>query len=325
MNNIIITCGDINGIGPEISLKALKKIKSGNFSYTFICPKNIFDKSAQLVNFNKLFFASKSPFEINKSKSRIKILLLNNSKLQPGNSTKESGLTSFNALSIAQKFIIDFGYKILITAPISKQSLKFAGKNFTGHTELISSWFGSKNYLMTFISKNFKAALLTIHVPINSVSKLLTKDSLFSKLNIFHESLKKDFGLINPSIAVLGLNPHAGESGNIGKEEINVILPILRKMRNKNIHGPFVSDAFFANHNYKNFDGVFGMYHDQVLIPFKMNNFNNGVNFTAGLPIIRTSPDHGTAFDIAWQNKADENSMINAIKIALKVLKNRST
>lgn len=323
MNNVIISCGDINGIGPEISLKSIDKSSSTRDTFIFICPKNVFEKSAQLVNFNKKFFAATTADEIYKSKKKIKILLLNNAKMNVRIPTRNSGLIAFSALDSARNLIVNYGYKILVTAPISKQSFNLAGINFPGHTELIASWFNTNNFLMTFISKKFKAALFTIHVPIKSVPKLMNVNSLTLKLKIFSESLIHDFGYEKPKIAVLGLNPHAGESGNIGDEESKIITPALQKFKKDKIHGPLVADAFFANHEYKKYDGVFGMYHDQILIPFKMLNFNNGVNFTAGLPIIRTSPDHGTAFDIAWENIADESSMLNAIRVALSVNKQR--
>ena len=168
------------------------------------------------------------------------------------------------------------------------------------------------------------AALITIHKPIKEVSSLISKELISDKLEVIINSMNKDFNIKSPSIAVLGLNPHAGENGLIGDEEKNIIEPIIKKFKKKvNITGPFVPDAFFANHSYKNFDIVIGMYHDQVLIPFKMLNFSSGINYTAGLPIVRTSPDHGTAFDIAGKNLANELSILEAYHYAENIVNNR--
>ena len=169
--------------------------------------------------------------------------------------------------------------------------------------------------MMTFISDTFKTGLATIHVPIKDVDRLITSKLINDKLTIAVNMLRDDFGINKPKIAVLGLNPHAVENGYIGTKEVEVIVPLINKFNSKsnNIEGPFVPDAFFATNNYLNYDIVLGMYHDQVLIPFKMINFNTGVNYTAGLPYVRTSPDHGTAYDIAWKGIADEKSFLQSI------------
>ena len=211
----------------------------------------------------------------------------------------------------------------MVTAPISKASFELAGINFPGHTELLAERGNAKNYAMTFISNKMNCALVTIHDPINKISKNLKKGKIKSVINTVKQSLINDFKVANPKIAVLGLNPHAGENGRIGDEEIKIIIPALNELGDKNIEGPFVPDAFFANKLYKKFNIVVGMYHDQVLIPFKMMNFNSGVNYTAGLNFIRTSPDHGTAFDIAGKNIADPSSILEAFKVAEKIIKNR--
>ena len=170
-----------------------------------------------------------------------------------------------------------------------------------------------------FVSNKMKAGLVTIHIPIKSVPKNVTRRKLLSSIEVINQSLQRDFNIDEPRIAILGLNPHAGENGNIGNEEEVLIKPTLAKF-GKNIHGPFVPDAFFGNKNYKNYDCTIGMYHDQVLIPFKLLNFNQGVNYTAGLPIVRTSPDHGTAFDIAGKGKANPGRMIQAFNYAIKIV-----
>jgi 4-hydroxythreonine-4-phosphate dehydrogenase len=321
-SQIIITCGDINGIGPEICLKSLQRFSKSDNKFLLIIPKNIFDKACSLINFSN-DFAVISNTKTDFSKSNLNVLFLRNSSLSIGRPSVSSGKTSYEALETAHKLIQNRISDILVTAPISKESFELSDINFPGHTELLGSWFNTNKYLMTFISKSFKAALLTIHEPLSKVSKIISKPLLKNKLNVLINSAKNDFGKNKFKIAVLGFNPHAGEKGRIGNEEINLISPVIKNFSKFNIQGPFVPDAFFANKLFREFDFVFGMYHDQILIPFKMVSFNKGVNFTAGLPIIRTSPDHGTAYDIAWQNKADESSMTEAIKWAVKIKSKR--
>lgn len=206
----------------------------------------------------------------------------------------------------------------MVTAPISKSAIKIAGINFPGHTEMLAEWCETNDFVMTFLSKKMNGALATIHEPLKKITKLITKENLEIKINIILKMLINDFKISVPKVAVLGLNPHAGERGIIGNEEQIIIEPLIKKY-SKNLFGPFSSDAFFANHLYKKYDLVFGMYHDQLLIPFKMMNFDSGVNFTAGLPIVRTSPDHGTAFDIAYKGIADPSSFIEAFYYAKKI------
>lgn len=176
---------------------------------------------------------------------------------------------------------------------------------------------------MLFVSKKMKCGLTTIHSSIKNVHRLVTKKRISDSIITLNNSLKNDFGISKPQIAILGLNPHAGEDGNIGNEENEIISPVIKSNNDKNVFGPFVPDAFFGNHLYSKFDAVLGMYHDQILIPFKMLNFNTGVNYTAGLPFVRTSPDHGTAFDIAGKGIASEESMIQSASLAEKIFMNR--
>jgi 4-hydroxythreonine-4-phosphate dehydrogenase len=178
--------------------------------------------------------------------------------------------------------------------------------------------------MMLFLSEKLNAGLLTIHTPISKVSKLISKERIIKSINILNSTAIRDLGIPNPKIAVLGLNPHAGENGLIGNEEEKIIKPAIKSLQKKiNVTGPFVPDAFWGNKAYKKFDMILGMYHDQVLIPFKLLNFNSGVNFTAGLNLIRTSPDHGTAYDIAGLNKANESSLLQSYEYAIKIFQNR--
>ena len=209
----------------------------------------------------------------------------------------------------------------IVTAPISKESIHLAGSAYPGHTEMLRDLTGSENAVMMFDGGAFRVVLVTIHCALSEVPRMITRESVFSVIHIANTSMKRQFGLASPRIAVCGLNPHAGEAGAFGSEEIDSIIPAVEKAKNLGISvdGPLPADTLFYQANKGRWDVVVAMYHDQGLIPFKMLAFDKGVNVTLGLPIIRTSPDHGTAFDIAWQNKADPESMAEAIKLAAKL------
>ncbi len=324
MIRLVFTCGDVNGIGPEICVKTFHKIiKSNKRLVYFVCPLNVFKDACELTNLNIPFKVLKKQNLEEGEHGFVNLINLGNINYQQGKITKAAGGKSIQSLAAAVDLIDNKLADIIVTAPISKYSIQKAGFNFPGHTEYLASHAGTSKFLMVFLSSKLIASLATIHIPVKNISKNLSSRILSEKISILYESLSKDFGIKKPKIAVLGLNPHAGEMGNIGDEEDKIISPVLKQFKDKGICGPFVPDAFFANHSYKEFDAVLGMYHDQVLIPFKMMNFNRGVNFTAGLPFIRTSPDHGTAFDIAWKNKADCSSMAEAVKWGEKIYRNR--
>jgi 4-hydroxythreonine-4-phosphate dehydrogenase len=214
---------------------------------------------------------------------------------------------------------------VLVTAPISKEAIGKANFNFPGHTEYLANLSNVDEALMMMISSVLKVALVTSHVPIQEVSKLITKELIIRKLTQLENSLIKDFGIIKPKIAVLGLNPHAGENGKLGREENEIIIPAIQEKFNAGslVYGPYPADGFFGSSAFNKFDAVLAMYHDQGLTAFKALTFDEGVNFTAGLPIVRTSPDHGTAFDITGQGIASEQSMRNAIYAAVDIYKTR--
>ncbi len=320
MFNYVLTCGDINGIGPEICIKAINNIdvKSYNKIY-FLIPHNIFSEIQKLIQINFSFDLIKKIKETGSNK--VQIIDLGSCKLNSGKPTKSSGRIAFKAIKQSHKIIKKGFADAVITAPISKTAFELAKVNFPGHTELYADLSSTKNFGMMFLSDLFNAMLFTIHEPIKKLPKMIKKKDLISKLNLTIKTLQNDLGIENPKIAVLGLNPHAGENGRIGNEEF-IIEKAIKKFK-QNVAGPFVPDAFFANKLYERFDCTFGMYHDQVLIPFKLLNFDRGVNFTIGLPFVRTSPDHGTAFDIAWQNKANPSSIIESFSWAEKILSNR--
>jgi 4-hydroxythreonine-4-phosphate dehydrogenase len=323
MNKFVFTCGDINGIGPEIIVKSLNRItKSSNDGFIFICPQNIFKSVTKII---KPEFEYKIADMI-KPKNPKQVLILNTGsyKQKIGASTIDSGRASFDAIKTSFEIIKEGYCQAVITAPISKTAINMAGKNFPGHTEMYARWCGSENFVMMFLSSKMNAALATIHEPVKKIPGLINKKFLDKKIEVICKALIYDLGIKLPHVAVLGLNPHAGENGLIGNEEEKIIKPfILNSKFRECLTGPFSPDAFFANRMYKKFDLIFGMYHDQVLIPFKLINFGSGVNFTAGLPIVRTSPDHGTAFDIAGKGKADESSIIKAFYYAKKIVNNR--
>ena len=323
---IVFTCGDINGIGPEIALKALNKLSSKNKKdqFTLIIPSNVFETTLDLV---KLKFDYKviNEFELkNHTYDQVLVFATGSSKQSYGKATIDSGKAAFLALKKSFELLKKQRAEAVVTAPVSKTALKLAGVKYPGQTEMYADWCGVKNFVMTFLSAKLRVGLYSIHIPLKEVSNSLKSNQLQIKLEIVVNMLKKDFGIQKPKIAVLGLNPHAGENGIIGKEEKTIIDPVLKqKIFQKVVEGPFSSDAFFSNRRFENFDLVFGLYHDQVLIPFKYINSGKGVNFSAGLPIIRTSPDHGVAYDIAGKGIADESSMIQAYKYAEMILKNR--
>jgi len=321
--NLFFTCGDYNGIGPEVAVKTLSAFQKQKQHKLYICiPQNVFEEVRTLTKkkFPVEYIADVS--KANSDKRIVSVLLLPKGKIVLGKTTKQSGMTAFSSIQKAFDAVQRGFADCIITAPISKEAFHKAGIKYPGHTELFADWTNAKDHLMFFHSAKMRAALLTIHVPIASVSDMLSEKLITSKLRIVQDSLKKDFGVPSPNIAVLGLNPHAGESGLLGREEKDVFASVMKKF-GKSVSGPFPADAFFGNHSYKKYDALVGAYHDQVLIPFKMLSFEDGVNFTAGLPIVRTSPDHGTAFDIAGKGIANPLSMIAAANLAVIICSNR--
>lgn len=323
MNTFIFTCGDINGIGPELVIKTLNKVvKKSKVKFLFLCPKNIFfnEIKKQKPNFNyEVVDSIDYSFDIS-----VSVINIGNYKSKIGTPTKQSGLAAYKALQLAYDLPVKSNEKAIITAPISKTALSCASIKYPGHTEMLADWYGVKDYAMLFLSEKIKAALLTIHQPIKNVPALINKKLLENKLSLILRTLINDFKIKSPKIAVLGLNPHAGENGLIGEEEKKIIIPFMKKFsKRKYFFGPYSSDAFFGMKLYLVYDMVIGMYHDQILNPFKLLNFNKGVNYTAGLPIVRTSPDHGTGFDIAGKGIADESSMVEAFKYARMIIANR--
>ena len=323
MRKYVFTCGDINGIGPEIVIKALNKLYlKKQSSFIFICPANVF---RSIIKKNPVNFEYEiTDKTVLSEKKKIQIIDIGNVSQKLGTPTIESGKAAYNAIKLSFELVSKKIADGIITAPISKTALKYAGINFPGHTELYAHWCKTNLYAMTFLSPKMNAALITIHEPLKNVPSMITGKLLREKFNIVYNFLKIDMRISEPKIAVLGLNPHAGENGFIGKEEEKIIKPIINeKNYSKYFDGTFSPDAFFANKLFLNYDLVIGNYHDQILIPFKLLNFWKGVNYTAGLPLVRTSPDHGTAFNIAGENIASDSSLLEAYNYAEKIIKNR--
>lgn len=324
MIKAVFTCGDINGIGPEIAIKSFQRLfdKKKNECLIYIAPQNVFE-------FYYDHLKSKFPFKyvtVNEefSHNYLNIIKLNDTIFAPGKISGRSGKISYLSIIKSLELIKAQKADVLITSPISKEAIYKGGIIIPGHTELLAKFDNSRDYLMMFLSNQIKAALLTIHEPIKNIPELIDESKIISAVKMLNLTAKKDFGIMKPKIALLGLNPHAGENGLIGNEEKEIIIPTIKKLKqNYILDGPFVPDAFWGNKIFKKYDIILGMYHDQVLIPFKLLHFNSGVNFTAGLSLIRTSPDHGTAFDIAGKMTADPSSLLNSYYFARKIFKNR--
>jgi 4-hydroxythreonine-4-phosphate dehydrogenase len=312
-----ITVGDINGIGIELAIKAL----SDNRILEYCTP--IIFGSAKVVNFYR-----KGIIDSNFSFTQINDLTKPNPKqpnvyncwseevqITPGELNDIGGKYAALSLHTAVEALKENKIQGLVTAPIHKKNIQNNNFNFTGHTPYLQNAFGADQVLMLMTAENLKVALVTEHVPVKEVAQHISKDLILKKIKLLNDSLKKDFGIDKPKIAVLGLNPHAGDEGLIGKEENEIIQPAIIEAKRQNILavGTYSADAFFARGMYQAFDAVLAMYHDQGLIPFKSLAIGEGVNYTAGLPIVRTSPDHGTAFDIAGKNIAQQESMLEAI------------
>ncbi len=322
-----ITTGDLNGVGPELIIKTFSDTR-----LIELCTPVIF-ASNKLINFyRKLspehtfnFVSTKDMSQLNLKQVNIFNCWEDEVALQPGVLTEAGGKYAIRSLMVATQCLKDGQLDALVTAPIHKSNTNIPDFPFTGHTPFFKDKFGAKDVLMLLYNDKLRVALATEHIPISKVAQTITKELLVSKLNLLKETLIKDFGLDKPKIAVLGLNPHAGDEGQIGNEEQTVIKPVVDQFRAANnlVFGPYSADAFFARGSYTEFDAVLAMYHDQGLVGFKTLAEGGGINYTAGLPVIRTSPDHGTAFDIAGKNIAEPESFREAVFQCLDLLRQR--
>ncbi len=322
-----ISIGDINGIGPEVTLKTFSDNRLLNFVTPIIyaSPKTIsfFRKSLGLDKFN--YHQAKDFSQIHPKKINVISAWEDSVEIKPGVINEEGGKYAALSLKKASEDLKNGNIQGIVTAPINKKTVQSEEFDFPGHTEFFADLFESKDSLMMLVSEELKVGVVTGHIPLKKVADQVTKDNLTKKLKAMEKSLKHDFGISKPKIAVLGLNPHAGDDGLLGSEDERVISPVISELKNKGklVFGPFPADGFFGAVQFSKYDAVMAMYHDQGLIPFKTISFQNGVNFTAGLPVVRTSPDHGTAFDLAGKGIADEGSMRRAVMLAADVLKTR--
>ncbi|RQO32307.1 4-hydroxythreonine-4-phosphate dehydrogenase PdxA [Taibaiella sp. KBW10] len=322
-----ITTGDLNGVGLETIIKVLSDNRMLEF-----CTPVVFGSNKAINFYRKLLpdhelkFASIKSFEaINPKLVNIFNCWEEEVAINPGELTDLAGKYAVRSLQVATQCLKEGLIQGIVTAPIHKKNTQSADFNFTGHTPFFKETFEAKDVVMMLYAEDFRVALITEHLPIAEVSKQLTQELIVSRINIIKESLQKDFGIDIPKIAVLGLNPHAGDNGLIGKEEEQIIKPAMDRLQQKGVHvfGPYSADGFFAHAQQQKFDVVVAMYHDQGLIPFKSLAGSEGVNYTCGLPIVRTSPDHGTAFDIAGKGIASPDSLREAIYQAISILQQR--
>ena len=322
-----LSCGDVNGIGLEIIIKTVADSRLLEICTPVIFANNkvlnFYRKAIPEINFN--FSSVKELGRINHKQINMFNCWEEEVAITPGILNETGGKYAVISLVTAAQALKEGKIDGLVTAPIHKKNTQSEEFNFTGHTPYLKNLFGAGDVLMFMVAENMRVGLVTEHVPVKDIDKSITRENIVSKLQIMNNSLKKDFGIDKPKIAVLGLNPHAGDEGLIGKEDEEIIRPAIKDAKQKDIFcfGPYSSDAFFARGYHEKFDGVLAMYHDQGLIPFKSLSLGEGVNYTAGLEGIRTSPDHGVAFDIAGKNKADEASFREAIFKCIDIINSR--
>ena len=323
-----ITQGDTNGIGYEVILKALQ-----NQQMTELFTPVVYGSAKTASYHRKALELQPVSMNVIRNSADIKdgvnnlVEVANEEvKVELGVSSEIAGRAAFDALERAVTDLKQGYIDVLVTAPINKKSIQSEQFTFPGHTEYLEASIGDGDKaLMILFSDKIRVALVTTHVPVSRIGEYITREAVLDKLFAFNRSLKSDFGIVRPRIAVLSLNPHAGDGGLLGKEEQEVIAPAIAEAVEKKVvaFGPYAADGFFGNEMYKHFDGVLAMYHDQGLAPFKTIAMESGVNFTAGLPYVRTSPDHGTGYDIAGKNEANEQSMREAIYAAIDIYRNR--
>jgi len=322
-----ISHGDINGIGYEVIIKALMDITANDICIPVVygSPK-VAAYHRKALNINNFSFNNIRSAEEAKSKKANMINCLDdNIRVELGKSTTQGGEAAFISLEKAVTDLKNGKIDILITAPIDKKNIQSDNFHFNGHTEYLKTKAGAEDVLMFMIGESMRIGIATGHIPLAMVPELITSELLIRKVRLMNQSLIVDFRIRKPRIAVLGLNPHAGDNSLLGKEETDIIIPAIQKVQQEGIlaFGPFPADGFFGAGSFSKFDGILAMYHDQGLAPFKALSFDTGVNFTAGLPFIRTSPVHGTAFQIAGKGEASENSFRQSIYLACDIFKNR--
>lgn len=327
MIKVGITIGDINGIGVE----TIVKVFSDTRMTEMVTP--VIYGHAEVLKYTRKeleadHFKHQRVESADKARSKqVNLVTVSDEQIEVewGKPTEAAGALAFRSIETAVKDLASNKIDVLVTSPINKDTIQSDEFQFPGHTEYLADMAGVERYLMLLVSDELKVGVVTGHIPLKEVSKTLTKEAILEKLAIMKESLLRDFGIAKPRIAVLGLNPHAGDNGLLGEEEKEIIIPAIRDARASGdyVYGPYGADGFFGSKIYKQFDATLAMYHDQGLAPFKALAFHSGVNYTAGLPIVRTSPDHGTAYDLAGKNEASPDSLRAAIFVACDIYKHR--
>ncbi len=320
-----ISIGDINGVGIEIILNTFQDKRILEFCTPVLFASNeTISTHKKILNLNTPINRIQNIANLAVGKINLITTWTEQPPLEIGQATENGGKYAFKSLEAAVDALKDDFIDVLVTAPINKKTIQSEDFNFPGHTEYLDSKLEGEA-LMILLSGNLRVALLTGHIPIEEVSKTITGDLINKKVKILHKTLQQDFSISKPKIALLSINPHAGDDGVIGDEDNTVVIPAIENLQKEGIYiyGPYPADSFFGSKNYKKFDAILAAYHDQGLTPFKTLSFGNGVNFTAGLDKIRTSPDHGTAFDIAGKGKADASSFKEAVFTAISLFKTR--
>ncbi len=320
-----ISVGDFNGIGPEIIMKSLQdKNITDFFTPIIFASGKLFTYQKNIFKLQQTYHYITEVSQAQHDKINMVNLWKDNVNVDLGKPTEESTKMAIDSMEAATTALMNGEIDVLVTAPINKDEMLKQGFKHAGHTGFLEEKFGKKG-LMFLVTDDLKVAVSTHHIPVSQVAENISKEKIKKQIKLLNQCLIEDFCIERPKIAVLGLNPHAGDGGAIGKEEIEIIEPAIRELFDNGVlaFGPFPADSFFQPNKYRNYDAVLAMYHDQGLAPFKTLAYEEGVNYTAGLPFIRTSPDHGVAYDIAGQNLADEQSFTEAIFMAIKIFKNR--
>lgn len=322
-----VSVGDINGVGMEVIMKTFKDNRAlDNITAVVYGSARLTSYYKKTLGYHQFNFVKVDSADNAKSnKANLINVWEDEVKITMGESTEDGGAYALKSLEAATADLAAGKIDVLVTGPINKNNIQSDNFTFPGHTEYLTKYANAEESLMLMVDDNLRIGVATNHIPLKDVSEFLTKEIIINKVKLMANTLIKDFGVNKPRIAVLGLNPHAGDDGLLGSEEEEVIIPALEALNEEGIlaYGPYAADGIFGSGNYNKFDAVIAMYHDQGLVPFKALSGGNGVNFTAGLPIVRTSPDHGTAFDIAGKGNASEDSFRKAMFTAVDIFKHR--
>lgn len=324
---VAISIGDVNGIGPEVVIKALSKQPLKDLTPIILSSKKVLNwwinNLSETLDYHR---ASSIDDIVEQQFNLLETYGDEDISVSPGTFSKQSGKCAMLAVKKGIALCKSQQANALVTAPISKEAVNLAGYHIPGHTEFLAEKTNTSDFMMMLVHEDLRVGLVTGHIPVSNVSSTLSTNLVTKYIGVMHNALQNDFDIASPNIAVLGLNPHAGDGGVIGTEEQEIISPAIELARSKglDVTGPHPTDGFFGNRKHQQYDGILAMYHDQGLIPFKTLSFGGGVNYTAGIPIIRTSPDHGTAFDIAGENKANPSSFTEALKLAAELIEHRN-